>query len=153
MLNSHVFKSLQGHCCCSLSICIPSIFPLQSEDGRIEERLHEREAEESGNMTDHVSSWTRPVLVVTIIYQAVLGNMCCIRFPCWNIMSIWAKQCFSAGQPNPLCPQSSESDPQRQGQRNKVSSDSPWTRPGRGKGRERVEGVEAGRGEWRGDLH
>uniref|UniRef100_A0A8C7FRX1 Euchromatic histone-lysine N-methyltransferase 2 n=1 Tax=Oncorhynchus kisutch TaxID=8019 RepID=A0A8C7FRX1_ONCKI len=40
---------------------------------------------------------------------------------------------------------SSESDPQRQGQRNKVSSDSPWTRPGRGKGRERVEGVEAGR--------
>uniref|UniRef100_A0A674AY62 Euchromatic histone-lysine N-methyltransferase 2 n=1 Tax=Salmo trutta TaxID=8032 RepID=A0A674AY62_SALTR len=71
--------------------------------------------------------------------------MCCIRFPCWNIMSIWAKQCFSAGQPNPLCPQSSESDPQRQGQRNKVSSDSPWTRPGRGKGRERVEGVEAGR--------
>uniref|UniRef100_A0A8C7FT66 Euchromatic histone-lysine N-methyltransferase 2 n=1 Tax=Oncorhynchus kisutch TaxID=8019 RepID=A0A8C7FT66_ONCKI len=72
--------------------------------------------------------------------------MCCIRFPCWNIMSIWAKQCFSAGQPNPLCLQSSESDPQRQGQRNKVSSDSPWTRPGRGKGRERVEGVEAGRG-------
>uniref|UniRef100_A0A8C7R744 Euchromatic histone-lysine N-methyltransferase 2 n=1 Tax=Oncorhynchus mykiss TaxID=8022 RepID=A0A8C7R744_ONCMY len=72
--------------------------------------------------------------------------MCCIRFPCWNIMSIWAKQCFSAGQPNPLCPQSSESDPQRQGQRNKVSSDSPWTRPGRGKGRERVEGLEAGRG-------
>uniref|UniRef100_A0A8C8HGH3 Euchromatic histone-lysine N-methyltransferase 2 n=1 Tax=Oncorhynchus tshawytscha TaxID=74940 RepID=A0A8C8HGH3_ONCTS len=72
--------------------------------------------------------------------------MCCIRFPCWNIMSIWAKQCFSAGQPNALCPQSSESDPQRQGQRNKVSSDSPWTRPGRGKGRERVEGVEAGRG-------
>uniref|UniRef100_A0A8C7VU01 Euchromatic histone-lysine N-methyltransferase 2 n=1 Tax=Oncorhynchus mykiss TaxID=8022 RepID=A0A8C7VU01_ONCMY len=71
--------------------------------------------------------------------------MCCIRFPCWNIMSIWAKQCFSAGQPNPLCPQSSESDPQRQGQRNKVSSDSPWTRPGRGKGRERVEGLEAGR--------
>uniref|UniRef100_A0A8C7FQ94 Euchromatic histone-lysine N-methyltransferase 2 n=1 Tax=Oncorhynchus kisutch TaxID=8019 RepID=A0A8C7FQ94_ONCKI len=71
--------------------------------------------------------------------------MCCIRFPCWNIMSIWAKQCFSAGQPNPLCLQSSESDPQRQGQRNKVSSDSPWTRPGRGKGRERVEGVEAGR--------
>uniref|UniRef100_A0A8C8M5H7 Euchromatic histone-lysine N-methyltransferase 2 n=1 Tax=Oncorhynchus tshawytscha TaxID=74940 RepID=A0A8C8M5H7_ONCTS len=71
--------------------------------------------------------------------------MCCIRFPCWNIMSIWAKQCFSAGQPNALCPQSSESDPQRQGQRNKVSSDSPWTRPGRGKGRERVEGVEAGR--------
>uniref|UniRef100_A0A4W5NU93 Euchromatic histone-lysine N-methyltransferase 2 n=1 Tax=Hucho hucho TaxID=62062 RepID=A0A4W5NU93_9TELE len=40
---------------------------------------------------------------------------------------------------------SSESDPQRQGQRNKVSSDSPWTRPGRGKGRERGEGVEAGR--------
>ncbi|XP_070996083.1 histone-lysine N-methyltransferase EHMT2-like isoform X1 [Oncorhynchus clarkii lewisi] len=65
----------------------------KSEDGRIEERLHEREAEESGNMTDH----------------------------------------------------SSESDPQRQGQRNKVSSDSPWTRPGRGKGRERVEGLEAGR--------
>uniref|UniRef100_A0A4W5NNZ0 Euchromatic histone-lysine N-methyltransferase 2 n=1 Tax=Hucho hucho TaxID=62062 RepID=A0A4W5NNZ0_9TELE len=93
-------------------------------------------------MTDHVSSFTHHVLVVTIIYQAVLGYMCFVRFPCWNIMSIWAKQCFSAGQPNPLCPQSSESDPQRQGQRNKVSSDSPWTRPGRGKGRERGEGVE-----------
>uniref|UniRef100_A0A8C7UB09 Euchromatic histone-lysine N-methyltransferase 2 n=1 Tax=Oncorhynchus mykiss TaxID=8022 RepID=A0A8C7UB09_ONCMY len=44
-----------------------------------------------------------------------------------------------------LCPQSSESDPQRQGQRNEGSSDSPWTRPGRGKGRERAEGAEAGR--------
>uniref|UniRef100_A0A8C7M9T2 Euchromatic histone-lysine N-methyltransferase 2 n=1 Tax=Oncorhynchus kisutch TaxID=8019 RepID=A0A8C7M9T2_ONCKI len=40
---------------------------------------------------------------------------------------------------------SSESDPQRQGQRNEGSSDSPWTRPGRGKGRERAEGAEAGR--------
>uniref|UniRef100_A0A4W5N5B6 Euchromatic histone-lysine N-methyltransferase 2 n=1 Tax=Hucho hucho TaxID=62062 RepID=A0A4W5N5B6_9TELE len=40
---------------------------------------------------------------------------------------------------------SSESDPQRQGQRNEGSRDSPWTRPGRGKGRERAEGVEAGR--------
>uniref|UniRef100_A0A8C7UGF9 Euchromatic histone-lysine N-methyltransferase 2 n=1 Tax=Oncorhynchus mykiss TaxID=8022 RepID=A0A8C7UGF9_ONCMY len=58
---------------------------------------------------------------------------------------IWSKHCSSAGQPNPLCPQSSESDPQRQGQRNEGSSDSPWTRPGRGKGRERAEGAEAGR--------
>uniref|UniRef100_A0A8C7G8E5 Euchromatic histone-lysine N-methyltransferase 2 n=1 Tax=Oncorhynchus kisutch TaxID=8019 RepID=A0A8C7G8E5_ONCKI len=33
----------------------------------------------------------------------------------------------------------------RQGQRNEGSSDSPWTRPGRGKGRERAEGAEAGR--------
>ncbi|CAB1321098.1 unnamed protein product [Coregonus sp. 'balchen'] len=65
----------------------------KSEDGGLEERLHERDAEESGNMSDH----------------------------------------------------SSESDPQRQGQRNEGSSDSPWTRPGRGKGRERAEGVEAGR--------
>ncbi|XP_041758916.2 histone-lysine N-methyltransferase EHMT2 isoform X1 [Coregonus clupeaformis] len=65
----------------------------KSEDGGLEERLHERDAEESGNMSDH----------------------------------------------------SSELDPQRQGQRNEGSSDSPWTRPGRGKGRERAEGVEAGR--------
>uniref|UniRef100_A0A674D1B3 Euchromatic histone-lysine N-methyltransferase 2 n=1 Tax=Salmo trutta TaxID=8032 RepID=A0A674D1B3_SALTR len=71
--------------------------------------------------------------------------MCFIRFTCWNIIFIWSKHCSSAGQPNPLCPQSSESDPQRQGQRNEGSSDSPWTRPGRGKGRERAEGVEAGR--------
>ncbi|KAK6323603.1 hypothetical protein J4Q44_G00059420 [Coregonus suidteri] len=49
----------------------------KSEDGGIEGRLHERDAEESGNMSDH----------------------------------------------------SSESGPQRLGQRNKVSSDSPWTRP------------------------
>uniref|UniRef100_A0A674D164 Euchromatic histone-lysine N-methyltransferase 2 n=1 Tax=Salmo trutta TaxID=8032 RepID=A0A674D164_SALTR len=98
-------------------------------------------------MSDHVSSFTGPVseLEATIIYQAVLGNMCFIRFTCWNIIFIWSKHCSSAGQPNPLCPQSSESDPQRQGQRNEGSSDSPWTRPGRGKGRERAEGVEAGR--------
>ncbi|XP_029587311.1 histone-lysine N-methyltransferase EHMT2 isoform X2 [Salmo trutta] len=65
----------------------------KSEDGGLKERLHERDADASGNMSDH----------------------------------------------------SSESDPQRQGQRNEGSSDSPWTRPGRGKGRERAEGVEAGR--------
>lgn len=124
-------------------------FLLQSEDGGLEERLHERDADASGNMSDHVSSFTGPVseLEATIIYQAVGGNMCFIRFTCWNIIFIWSKHCSSAGQPNPLCPQSSESDPQRQGQRNEGSSDSPWTRPGRGKGRERAEGVEAGRGE------
>uniref|UniRef100_A0A4W5N1J2 Euchromatic histone-lysine N-methyltransferase 2 n=1 Tax=Hucho hucho TaxID=62062 RepID=A0A4W5N1J2_9TELE len=99
-------------------------------------------------MSDHVSSSTGPAseLEATVIYQAVLGYMCFIRFPCWNIISMWSRHCSSAGQPNPLCPQSSESDPQRQGQRNEGSRDSPWTRPGRGKGRERAEGVEAGRG-------
>ncbi|XP_023831961.1 histone-lysine N-methyltransferase EHMT2 isoform X1 [Salvelinus sp. IW2-2015] len=71
----------------------PAYSDCKSEDGGLEERLHERDADASGNMSDH----------------------------------------------------SSESDPQRQGQRNEGSSDSPWTRPGRGKGRERAEGVEAGR--------
>ncbi|XP_055731998.1 histone-lysine N-methyltransferase EHMT2-like isoform X2 [Salvelinus fontinalis] len=71
----------------------PAYPDCKSEDGGLEERLHERDADASGNMSDH----------------------------------------------------SSESDPQRQGQRNEGSSDSPWTRPGRGKGRERAEGVEAGR--------
>nr|XP_046182465.1 histone-lysine N-methyltransferase EHMT2-like isoform X3 [Oncorhynchus gorbuscha] len=71
----------------------PAFSDCKSEDGGLEERLHERDADASGNMSDH----------------------------------------------------SSESDPQRQGQRNEGSSDSPWTRPGRGKGRERAEGAEAGR--------
>uniref|UniRef100_A0A4W5N639 Euchromatic histone-lysine N-methyltransferase 2 n=1 Tax=Hucho hucho TaxID=62062 RepID=A0A4W5N639_9TELE len=71
----------------------PAYSDCKSEDGGLEERIHERDAEASGNMSDH----------------------------------------------------SSESDPQRQGQRNEGSRDSPWTRPGRGKGRERAEGVEAGR--------
>ncbi|XP_038822301.1 histone-lysine N-methyltransferase EHMT2-like isoform X4 [Salvelinus namaycush] len=71
----------------------PAYSDCKSEDGGLEERLHERDADASGNMSDH----------------------------------------------------SSELDPQRQGQRNEGSSDSPWTRPGRGKGRERAEGVEAGR--------
>uniref|UniRef100_A0A8C8EVL1 Euchromatic histone-lysine N-methyltransferase 2 n=1 Tax=Oncorhynchus tshawytscha TaxID=74940 RepID=A0A8C8EVL1_ONCTS len=71
----------------------PAFSDCKSEDGGLEERLHERDADASGNMSDH----------------------------------------------------SSELDPQRQGQRNEESSDSPWTRPGRGKGRERAEGAEAGR--------
>ncbi|KAJ7999937.1 hypothetical protein DPEC_G00199580 [Dallia pectoralis] len=66
----------------------------KSEDGGIEDRLHERDAEESANMSDN----------------------------------------------------SSESDPQRQGQRSKGRNESPWTRPGRGKGREKADGVEAGGG-------
>ncbi|XP_010898486.2 histone-lysine N-methyltransferase EHMT2 isoform X3 [Esox lucius] len=64
----------------------------KSEDGGIEDRLHERDAEESANMSDN----------------------------------------------------SSESDPQRPGQRSKGRNESPWTRPGRGKGREKADGMEAG---------
>lgn len=50
---------------------------MQSEDGGLEERLHERDADASGNMSDHVSSFTGPMseLEATIIYQAVLGSM------------------------------------------------------------------------------
>ncbi|KAL0962486.1 hypothetical protein UPYG_G00340650 [Umbra pygmaea] len=65
----------------------------KSEDGGTEDRLHERDAEDSANVSDN----------------------------------------------------SSESDRQRRGHnRGKGRNESPWTRPGRGKGREKADCVEAG---------